>query len=71
LRVRDGKVAKTVPVGKRCSAALDVSRSGQLIGIEMFEPGQLTVKQFRRISRDYNVKGLETVNISRLQEAFA
>lgn len=71
IKLKSGRIYKSEEVGKHGQAVIDLNRNGEVIGIEMLEPGKLSVKQFKKIKKDYNIHELDNVKIDRLREAFA
>jgi uncharacterized protein YuzE len=70
IKIRDNKIARSKEIGENGEAVIDLNSRGQVVGIEMLEPGFLTVREFNKIARKYDVGGLEDIRIDRLQEAF-
>lgn len=71
IRLREGKVSKSEEIGAHGEAVVDLDRNGNVVGIEMLEPGQVTVRMFNKIKKEYKISELNNFNIDRLQEAFA
>jgi len=71
IGIRDNKIAKSQQIGPNGEAIVDLDSRGQVVGIEMLEPGQLSVREFHKITREYKIEELSGLNIDRLQEAFA
>lgn len=62
----EAKVAKTIEFAPE--TFVDLDRDGDLIGIEMLNPGQLILK---RIAKKFNRPELSRVHTQRLKEAYA
>jgi uncharacterized protein YuzE len=71
IRLREGKVSKSEEIGAHGEAVVDLDKSGNVLGIEMLEPGQVTVRLFNKIKKEYRIPELNNFKIDRLQEAFA
>jgi uncharacterized protein YuzE len=71
IRLREGKVSKSKEIGAHGEAVVDLDRNGNVIGIEMLEPGLVTVRMFNKIKKEYKIPELNNFKIDRLQEAFA
>lgn len=70
FKLKKGRVAESKEIGPHGEAIIDFDENGSVLGIEMLDPGSVTVKLFNKIKKDYKIEELEGVNISRLQEAF-
>jgi uncharacterized protein YuzE len=71
IKVSDNKVSKSKEIGPNGEAVIDLDKNGGVVGIEMLEPGTISVRLFKKITRDYNLPELKNIKIDRLQEAFA
>jgi len=71
IRLREGKVSKSNEIGTHGEAVVDLDKNGNVLGIEMLEPGLVTVKLFNKIKKDYKIPELKNFKIDRLQAAFA
>ena len=71
IRIRNNKVAKSEEAGPNGEAVIDLDSRGQVVGIEMLQPGHLTVQDFNKITKQYDIEQLKGVKIDHLQEAFA
>ena len=71
IKLREGKVSKSEELGPNGEAIVDLDKSGNVIGIEMLEPGKITVRLFNKIKKQFNIKELKNFKIDRLQQAFA
>lgn len=71
IKIKSGNVHKSVEVGKHGEAIVDLNIRGDVLGIEMLEPGKVTVNLFKKIKKEYKIHELDNVKIDRLQEAFA
>ena len=71
IRLKDGKVSKSREIGRYGEAVVDLDKRGNVVGIEMLEPGKVTVSLMNRIKKEFNLQELGTLRIDRLQEAFA
>ncbi len=71
IRLRKGKISKSKEIGAHGEAVVDLDKSGNVIGIEMLEPGLVTVRLVNRIKKEYKIPELDNFRIDRLQEAFA
>jgi uncharacterized protein YuzE len=71
IKLRNGKVSKSREVGPHGEAVIDLDKSGNVIGIEMLEPGKLTVRLFNRIRKEFKIRELADLKLDRLQEVFA
>jgi uncharacterized protein YuzE len=70
IKLRSGKVSKSREIGAHGEAVVDLDKSGNVIGIEMLEPGKVTVRLFNRIRKEFNLRELANFKLDRLQEAF-
>jgi uncharacterized protein YuzE len=70
LKISDGKVVKSKEIGPNGEAVVDIGEKGEVVGIEMLAPGIVGVRTFNKIRKDYKIKDLENINMSKLQEAF-
>ncbi|MBD3391442.1 MAG: DUF2283 domain-containing protein [Chitinivibrionales bacterium] len=71
IRIRDNKIARSEEAGPNGEAIVELDSRGQVVGIEMLEPGHITVREFRKIAKHYDIDHLQDINIDRLTEAFA
>jgi uncharacterized protein YuzE len=71
IRLREGKVSKSKEIGAHGEAVVDLDKNGNVVGIEMLEPGLVTVRMFNKIKKEFKISELNNFNIDRLQEAFA
>jgi uncharacterized protein YuzE len=71
IKLREGKVSKSEELGPNGEAIVDLDKSGNVIGIEMLEPGKITVRLFNKIKKQFNIKEIKNFKIDRLQQAFA
>ena len=71
IKLRDGKVSKSEELGPNGEAIVDLDKSGNVIGIEMLEPGKITVRLFNKIRKQFKIKDLNNFKIDRPQQAFA
>ena len=70
IKLKEGKVSKSKEIGAHGEAVVDLDKSGNVIGIEMLEPGLVTVRLFNKIRKRFNIRELKNFRIDRLQEAF-
>ncbi len=71
FKLKDTKVEKSKEVGPNGEAIIDFDKNGDVVGIEMIEPGTVWVKLFNKIRKEYKIKELNKVKLDCLQEAFA
>jgi uncharacterized protein YuzE len=71
IKLREGKVSKSKEIGAYGEAVIDLDKNGNAVGIEMLEPGRVTVKLVRKIKKEFNIRELGNFNIDRLQKAFS
>ena len=70
IKIKSGKVSKSKEIGPNGEGIIDLDKDGNVIGIEMLAPGQITVRMFNKIKKQYHIQGLDHLKIDRLQEAF-
>lgn len=70
LKIRNNKIYKSEEIGSNGEAVIDLDRRGQVVGIEMLEPGRVTVREIRNIQKKYNIPELQHLNINKLHEVF-
>jgi uncharacterized protein YuzE len=70
LKFKKDAVYKSIEVGKYGEAILDLNSNGELIGIEMLEPGTVSIRTINKIKKDYNLPALNHIHLNKLQEAF-
>ncbi len=70
LKIRNNKVYKSEEIGSNGEAVIDLDRKGQVVGIEMLEPGSVTVQEIKSIQKKYNIPELKHLNINKLHEVF-
>ena len=72
IKMKPGKIVKSVPIGKNEEAILDLDKNGIILGVELLEPVNLTIQKIRSISQKHHIKDVEPLkNINRLKEYFA
>jgi len=71
IRLREGKISKSKEIGAQGEAVVDLDQDGNVIGIEMLEPGLVTVRMVNKMIKEFKITELENFRIDRLQEAFA
>lgn len=62
----EAKIARTVEFAPE--TFIDLTEDGELVGVEMLNPGQLILK---RLAKKYRRPELSKINPSKLQEALA
>ena len=70
IKLREGKISTSKEIGAHGEAVVDLDKNGRALGIEMLEPGRITVKLVNKIKKEFNIEELGNFNIDRLQEAF-
>jgi uncharacterized protein YuzE len=70
IKIREGKIAKSKEIGAHGEAVVDLDKKGNVIGIEMLEPGLVTVRLVNKIRKEFKIPELATFRIDRLQGAF-
>lgn len=70
IKVRNSKIVRSEEVGAHGEAVIDLDGRGQVVGIEMLEPGEFTLRQFKKLGREYDLGEVRNIRIDRLQEVF-
>ena len=70
-RIKQGRVAKSIPVGAHEEAILDLDKNGIILGVELLGPVNLTIHRIKKISQKHHIKDVEPLrNINRLKQYF-
>lgn len=69
IRVRVGRVHKTFEHAP--NVFVDVNAQGNLIGIEVLNPKQISINIVSQIAREYKIPGLKNINLRAIPNLFA
>lgn len=72
FRLREGEIAETVEYPKVEEIFLDLDEQGQVLGIEVLDPGSINIQSvFAELSKRYNIVDLSSLLSKSLVELVA
>jgi uncharacterized protein YuzE len=69
MKISDGKVHRSIPIGKAPSGIIDLDKKGKVLGIELFEPMKIVFQKLRKNQVGVKPQEIEKLkNIHKIQK---